>query len=314
MNKKSLIKAATEKFIENNAIAAGREAERQVGEYLGLTLNGPLKWASVWHDIRVPRSDGPGKYEIDYLILTPFGAIVLEVKNFGGRVEIDKTSGRWIQTTSTMNKKIHECPLALTEKKCAALSDFLKRNGLDCDIDHIHIRLVLTNPHVVLSPELRKDERICWIDQLKESYDKLLPRKRGYFSLGRSPKVLRPFKEIKRQLSRLPTWDEIEMHGGKILRGDILKNVKTDVPSRQETAECSLMVPRHRFWGRLHPCLYFYKKRSFSIIRFRCRSSKVQNATIQIQLAGEQTIKEINVYNIGRIRYGWADDSYYKFK
>ena len=312
MHRRSLIKRATEQFNEHEAIAAGREAETLVGDFLAAKLRGKLDKAMVWHDIRVPRSDSSGKYEIDYLILTPYGALFLEVKNFGGRLDIDPSTGRWMQTTRSGQKKSHECPISLTQKKMSAVGDFLKRNGLDIDTRHFHLRIVMTNANSGLSSAMTKDPRICTVAQLEESFGLLLPSKPGFFGIGKSPSAFPRAKEMEKQLSRLPSWDEIELHGGKILRGDIQKDFRTQRPDRLETDQVHFVIPRHRFWGWFHPAVYFYEREASPYLPWRLTLMRPADQIVKIQLAGDHIVTEVKQYNIKRLRYGWTDESYYQ--
>lgn len=314
MKRKQLIERAREEFLESDAVAAGRLAEAQVARLIEQSFKKLKIRGHVWHDIRVPRLDSYGKYEIDFLVLSAYGALVIEVKNFGGSLEVDPSSGRWIQTTRSAQKKIHECPLDLTAKKKAALLAFLAYRGTELEAESFQVRVVLANPQVGLSTRMSRDERIRNLSSIVSCLQLLAPRKRGFLGFGRTPVVLSRLAVLVQEIDRLPTWDEIELHGGKILRGDIHREGRGQTPSRGETREVRLCVPRHRFWGWLHPSFYFYQIREKRWLAWRWQRIRSNEESIRIKLAGDQSVTEIEFYHIKKIRYGWRDESYYSKK
>lgn len=304
MERKALIKAANHIHSENEATLAGRQAEEQVGAYLLSTLQGSLKNTHIWHDIRIPRPEGQGRYEIDFLLASPYGILVLEVKNFGGSLSIEAKTGRWLQTTSTQQRKVHEDPIALTAKKVEALRLFLESSGISCRPQHIHFRIVQANPRLVLSRELANKAQVARLEDLADSYYTLSPAKPAWFGLGGSPKAFPRFAALKSALNQLPTWDEIELHGGKVLRGDIHRSYGSRLPQREESRGLSLLVPRHPLWGRLHPCLALYQLWLGGVLPLPWLRPISSSERIRLQPAGEAQTLEIPAYQIRRIRYG----------
>lgn len=304
MKKSAWFQAANQIFTEHEAQAAGRLAESQVAQVLDEYVPEICRKALVWQGLRIPRNRGRGRYEIDFLILSPYGAIVLEVKNFGGKLDIEHGSGRWVQTTSMLKTKIHDCPVSLSQKKIEALVSFLKGAGLECDESNFLLRIVMTNTRLSLSPQLNKMPEICSLLQLTDHLDRLRPSKPGFLGIGRSKPTFPDFERILAKLDSLPTWDEIELHGGKILRGDIHRDLRSSCPWRDKSQSVRILVPRHPFWGLFYPSLYLYRARSGLI--FGLRLSKVQNdqEVLRIQLAGDEQPSEVKVYHIRRIRYG----------
>ena len=170
----------------------------------------------------------------------------------------------------------------------------------------------MANRRLLVSSQLAKDTRICSINRLKRSLRKLLPKNPGMFGFGRSQAQFSRFNEVKKLINRLPTWDEIELYGGKILRGDIQKDFRSNLPGRDKVKAMIVLIPRHRFWGRLHPSLFLYQSRSPSLFRYRWIQVRRTDELVKIQLAGSQTITEVKLYNISRLCYGSANQSYYK--
>lgn len=306
MERKALIQAANHIHSENEAIAAGRKAELQVGDYLLSTLQGPLRQVQIWHDIRIPRPDDSGRYEIDFLLASPYGILVLEVKNFGGSLSVEAGSGRWLQTTSTQQRKVHEDPLALTAKKLEALRRYLESQGLSCRPQSLQLRVVQANPRLVMSRELASKSQICRLEDLADSYYTLLPTKAGLLGIGRSPKAFPRMGALVKALNALPSWDEIELHGGKILRGDLYRSYGSILPSREDTQFIRLLVPRHPIWGRLHPCLALYTRRLGGFLPLPWIRILRGQERLRFQAAGSADSTEIPSYSVRAIRFGSA--------
>ncbi len=287
---------------EDQAVAAGRKAEEIVGDYLLNTLNGPLKKTQIWHDIRVPRPEGNGRYEIDFLLATPYGILVLEVKNFGGSLSIEAGSGRWLQVTSTQQKKSHEDPIALTAKKLEAVRIFLEKKGITCRPQNFHLRIVQTNPRVVFSREIASKSQVCRLEEIADAYYLLLPTKAGLLGIGKSSKAFANFRSVDRALCELPTWDEIELHGGKTLRGDIQASYGARLPRRSHASKVRLFVPK--LFGPLQPCFAVFSMYFLGLIKIPFLRRMRADERIRIQLAGDPKTTEISALQVREIRYG----------
>ncbi|MEK3976099.1 nuclease-related domain-containing protein [Psychrobacillus sp. FSL K6-1267] len=73
-------------------------------------------------------------FEIDYILLTPFGAIVLEVKNIIGELEFQVNPSQLVQTKDNGEIKKYPCPVNQLNEYIYLLSNFFSHNNLSIPV------------------------------------------------------------------------------------------------------------------------------------------------------------------------------------
>jgi hypothetical protein len=314
------IRAASQRHPPDATDTAGDEGERLALDVVQHLVRTRQAACRLYPSLRVPRHDAPGKYEIDLLIATPLGLLGLEVKNWGGTVEEGPT-GRWEQIPSRGEAREHEDPLSSVAAKMTALAAYLAANGVVAPSQALTSAVVLTNPRLVLGPRLVGRPHLLRLAALRSLVDSLLaPTSTGFWTwfkqllgLEKKPVLLLPnFVEVTRVLDRLPTWDLVYLHGGRVHKGDILGPALAlasgKTLGRTDAVALQLHLPRSWWLGWfLTPAVSWTDPGGVPH-----REPVKLGQTIGIRLAGRSEDVRVPVEYVERIHFGWRDESYYK--
>ncbi|MCM2676682.1 nuclease-related domain-containing protein [Alkalicoccobacillus plakortidis] len=82
----------------------------------------------ILHDLRLP-AEPSGFFQIDSLLLSKYGIIILEVKNFHGVIQFNEQSHQVLRILNDKEERIPN-PLIQASRQQAQLDSFLIRNGL----------------------------------------------------------------------------------------------------------------------------------------------------------------------------------------
>ncbi|MED3574727.1 nuclease-related domain-containing protein [Cytobacillus praedii] len=120
---------------------AGYRGEQSVDYYLGKL---PEKDFLIFHGIRL--SNGEYFFQIDTLLLTPYFALILEIKNFSGTLYFDPMFNQWIQTAQT-GEKGYPCPIEQANQQKQGLKKWLEARNISIPIDFL---VVISKPSTIL--------------------------------------------------------------------------------------------------------------------------------------------------------------------
>jgi hypothetical protein len=120
---------------------AGYRGEQSVDYYLGKL---PEKDFLIFHGIRL--SNGEHFFQIDTLLLTPYFALILEVKNFSGTLYFDPIFNQCIQTTQT-GEKGYPCPIEQANQQKQGLKKWLEARNITIPIDFL---VIISKPSTIL--------------------------------------------------------------------------------------------------------------------------------------------------------------------
>ncbi|USK54559.1 NERD domain-containing protein [Cytobacillus solani] len=120
---------------------AGYRGEQAVDYYLGKL---PDKDFLIFHGIRLSNSEY--LFQIDTLILTPYFALILEIKNYSGTLYFDPTFNQWIQTTQ-MGEKGYPCPIEQANQQKQGLKKWLEARNISIPIDFL---VIISKPSTIL--------------------------------------------------------------------------------------------------------------------------------------------------------------------
>ncbi|MBI1830502.1 MAG: S1 RNA-binding domain-containing protein [Planctomycetes bacterium] len=274
----------------------------------------------VYPSLRVPRQDKKGKFEIDLLLLGPNGLLGLEIKHWGGRVELGRP-GQWHQVSSVGAQVDHDDPLDLLGKKMDAVRTYVQEvNKVSIAHQAIHRRVVFTNPKVILGPNLSKHPDVVALPTLPSMLTPLLhPNPSGWWAsfkrlLGieaTQPHAIGDPGDVSRVLDRLPTWDRITLYGGRILKGDLVRPeiqlVGSQALRRRDASVIRFSIPRSYLFG------FFYSPTvSWTDSTGAARSEYLQlPQELSIRLAGQSDVERVRGEHITEIALGWRDETYY---
>ena len=79
----------------------------------------------VFHDLYVPRPDGKGTTQIDHLVVSPFGVVVIETKNLSGWLFGQEREAEWTQVVRGQKRRFQN-PLRQNRGHVQALREFLE--------------------------------------------------------------------------------------------------------------------------------------------------------------------------------------------
>jgi hypothetical protein len=314
------IRTASERHLPDAADTAGDEGERLALDVVQQLAGDRQAACRLYPSLRVPRHDAPGKYEIDLLIATPPGLLGLEVKNWGGTIE-EARNGHWQQVPSRGEARDHDDPLASVAAKMAAVGAYLSANGVPVSPQALASAVVLTNPRLVLGPQLVGRPHLVRLAALRSLVAPMLPANReGFwsplkrlFGLEKMPvPVLAQFADVTRVLDRLPTWDLVYLHGGRVVKGDILGPALVlasgKTLGRTDAVALQLHMPRSWWLG-----WFVTSAASWADAGGICHREPVKlGQTIGIRLAGRGEEVHVPVEHVERIHFGWRDESYYR--
>ena len=275
--------------------------------------------ARIFKEVRIPNPAG-GRYEIDLIVVSPHAIIALEVKHWSGAVS-EKNADTWLQSKPHVGTEIeHKNPIKLLQTKCDALKIYLKKNSIHNFQDMpIHSFVIFTNPRASFDINIRRSSFVTIKPRIMHDLLPLLRPEGGRFEkmlrrLFRQPEpdVVEIFSiaAIIEALEHLPTWDELILHGGKKLRGDIIefepKTLQQDLVLTRETSKRyriektkvsllnSILTPKIS-WVE---CDEFTRKT-------RIRSAKLHlNQPVKIHVVGQVEPQNVALEHIELVRFG----------
>ena len=305
MGQRQLVIEAARKFQETGGDKAGRLAE----EKISLFIEKHQKDFSIplvsFDGIRIPRVDQKGKYEIDSLCISPKGVLLIEVKNYGGFIKEDEKNGDWVQKNSSQKVLYHKNPLFLLEQKKIALQKYLASLGFSYGLEHFESVLLNVNENMILDARLAKNPRIKRLEDLGFFLDALKPNRKFLFWWEKE--TLKEYKKACHLLKDLPTWDEITLYGGSIIKGDIQK-MAAHFNLRPTVQRLEFFMPRSRLLGWFMPPFSRLRKRE-GLFKWRLKRVKEPLDVIKIQPAGKKEVMEIKVCHVTRVEFGWRYQS-----
>ncbi|WP_235822784.1 nuclease-related domain-containing protein [Cytobacillus massiliigabonensis] len=126
---------------------AGYNGERAISYYLDYL---PDKDYFIFHDMRFP--SGNHYFQIDYLVLSPHLALILECKNFYGTLFLEDSFNQLIRTANDKEEGFHN-PLAQARWHQQQLSTFFSSHGYSqIPIDYL---VAFSSPSTILKTNSR---------------------------------------------------------------------------------------------------------------------------------------------------------------
>jgi hypothetical protein len=149
-------------FIKN--LRSGYNGERKIHYYLGQI---PPKRFLIFHDLRLPY--GKGYFQIDALLLSSRGILMIDGKNHSGKLTIDKN--QMIQDYLS-NRAIYENPITLAHRHNLLLTYFLAKHKIPpVPIDSL-VAICKSSTEVCISPGYTAaQKKICRVSDLLGKID-----------------------------------------------------------------------------------------------------------------------------------------------
>jgi hypothetical protein len=283
-----------------------------LGEQLAVKeLDGVLKKlngkAEVYQSLRVPKAQGSGKYEIDLLLVSEVGLLAIEVKHWGGRLSQQK--GKWLQERGQEQKVLVD-PVPLNAEKVASLRQWLKRRNLDVPAAAMHSLVLLTNAQVNLDKGLKACDAVVELNNLMAAALLKCGQVRRYFWQKKPARVFH-FHDLVSALDELPTWDRIELHGGRVVFGDLeymsVPDVKPSALQRKYIRKARAVI-----WRKIFPGLFLKAKLCVTDWAGKRTVYPLHpEAKLVFRPAGQNEKEEIAWLHVESLQLGWKDHSYY---
>ena len=201
-------------------------------------------------------------------------------------------------------------PILLQAEKIECLRNWLARRNVPLDNKSLKSLIVFSNRKAAFDNGLKATAGLSRIYHFGRQAIELcgLPKKALFEKREAGPVN---FEKACEALNQLPTWDRVELHGGRVLQGDLdlLVNRGTDSLElrRSQLKRMTIRKARWVFLGFVIPA------------RLRVRDWSGQKrslplhpeAKIVFQPAGHADKEEISVLDVKTLRLGWKDHSYY---
>lgn len=250
------------KHFEDEAIAAGRQAEKKVEDLL-ISLGGIPSY-NVFHSLRIPNGMQTGRNEIDLVVLSDENIYCLEVKNWSGEVTYTNNNIYWQQKVTSGKEKTkyiqHTCPIRGLKEKAMLLRAHLARAGIFLPESIFISKVVLVNPNGKLDEKINTSSSVITPDCLSDFANKFAKPLSSYFIDPLIPYFFRgqfsynQMDQIRRVLNLVGTWDVLELNGGRVLQGDF-KGCSEIVFNRKEVDTIMFYHQRNKttatFWAVL---------------------------------------------------------------
>ncbi|HET9241651.1 MAG TPA: nuclease-related domain-containing protein [Oligoflexus sp.] len=267
-------------------------------------LNGK---AEIYQSLRVPKAQGSGKYEIDLLLVSEVGILAIEVKHWGGRLSRQK--GKWLQERGQEQKVLVD-PVPLNAEKVASLRHWLKRRNIAVPAAAMHSLVLLTNAQMNLDKSLKACDEVVELNNLMASALLKCGQAKRYF-WQKKPARDFPFEQLVSTLDELPTWDRLELHGGRVVFGDLeymaVPDVKASALQRKYIRKARAMI-----WRRIVPGLFFKAKLHVTDWSGKRTMYPLHpEAKLVFRPAGQNEKEEIAWLHVESLQLGWKDQSYY---
>ncbi|WP_052353836.1 nuclease-related domain-containing protein [Neobacillus jeddahensis] len=150
-------------FIKN--VRSGYNGERKIHYYL---CQIPAKRFCIFHDLRLPC--GEGYFQIDALLLSPKGILMIDGKNHSGKLTIEKN--QMIQEYAD-KRSVYENPISQANRHNLLLTYFLQKHKiLQIPIDSLAV-ICKSSTELVISPGyLEAEKKVCRVSDLLRKIDK----------------------------------------------------------------------------------------------------------------------------------------------
>jgi hypothetical protein len=253
-------------------VSGGRDAEILLKQLIGRSH--AFKDGQVLAGRRIPSRRQGRRREIDLIVCTPTMIHLIEVKNWSGRLEI--SNGRWRQHRRSGDVVDHGDLIKTNLLKRDAVVEYLHDRGVAIDNrlirDHIATEIIFMNRKMELDPTIealpeiitrRELDRFLgrqpqsgFADQMFSTLIELCMNteaKRSGINASAPAQSIPPdkFKQITSCLGETLTWDQLHLHGTRVITGDVVRlqlGLKTF--RKHELLEMAGHTPIRLRWSR----------------------------------------------------------------
>ena len=183
---------------------AGENAELRL-EKLCRAAGKANEW-SVYPSVRIPDPDG-GRREIDLILVSGTTVLVVEQKHWSGRFEVFE-NGEFLQHRNKGGSHNHATVAHRIARKARLLEEIHRKRYPDNEMS-FHVLVAMTH------------QRLEWPEKMPELPAEMVNERQLLDRIQKTgrEKINQDFFET---MDGFGTWDEVRMHGGLKLKGDLL--------------------------------------------------------------------------------------------
>ena len=224
--------------LEDPRIRAARQAERQARQRI--RVHHATQYGHVFSNRRIPRDSsaaGLGRYEADLIAVTARRVVLLEVKNWSGRLRV--AGDGWVQVQRNGTEVHHPNLLVHNREKLRALHRHLVEHGVHIAPQCFHQGVVFVNSRLDIDAEIADHPAVLQLDGVGELLGdgtglgrRAAARVAQWLASAEASaalaqhllQVIPPVavKAAAEVIGALRTWDRLTLRGGRELQGDIL--------------------------------------------------------------------------------------------
>lgn len=169
--------------------------------------------ANGWHvfaSVRIPDPDDGGRREIDLVIVGGNTLLVVEQKHWAGRFEINE-DGEFVQFRNNGSEHNHSTVAERIARKARMLNEIHHHRIKQKQSNSVEVRVIVAMTHQKLEwPKIPKNFQQEMVDEA------------GFIKILEETVPGKLNEDLLQTVEGFSTWDEIELHGGLTLKGDLI--------------------------------------------------------------------------------------------
>ena len=169
--------------------------------------------ANEWHvfaSVRIPDPDDGGRREIDLVIVGGNTLLVVEQKHWAGRFEINE-DGEFVQFRNNGSEHNHSTVAERIARKARMLNEIHHHRIKQKQSNSVEVRVIVAMTHQKLEwPKIPKNFQQEMVDEA------------GFIKILEETVPGKLNEDLLQTVEGFSTWDEIELHGGLTLKGDLI--------------------------------------------------------------------------------------------
>lgn len=170
--------------------------------------------ANGWHvfaSVRIPDPEDGGRREIDLVIVGGNTLLVVEQKHWAGRFAINNQQ-EFIQYRNNGTEHNHSTVAQRIERKAKMLLQIHQQRIANEKSPEIEVRVIVAMTH----------QKLEW-PKIADDFPQQMVDEAGFIKILESTDPGPLNQQLIRTVEGFSTWDEIELHGGLTLKGDLIE-------------------------------------------------------------------------------------------
>jgi hypothetical protein len=170
--------------------------------------------ANGWHvfaSVRIPDPDDGGRREIDLVIVGGNTLLVVEQKHWAGRFDINSDE-EFVQYRNNGSVHNHSTVAERIARKARMLNEIHHRRIKQKQSNSVEVRVIVAMTH----------QKLEW-PKIPKSFKQEMVNETDFIKILESTVPGELNEDLLQTVEGFSTWDEIELHGGLTLKGDLIQ-------------------------------------------------------------------------------------------